>query len=353
MSDGPPSSSVPSRRAPGGPLAQSQLLAAWIGAVVGLLALVVGRALAPSLAGVWVGLDAVIERAEMGAAVLSQLYALGALALLLGLVVTVSRSALSVGLRSLAVAVTGLVAMAVASASFVQLPTLSGLCSALGAGALAIAVGLRAIRTPATAGPALLVALVGAGGAGRALTMGVVELGELDGVMATQSLPRAAATLAFACDALAVVVALAWIVGRRHRLERWLGALACLGGGVGAALFALHGGANSVEGGLAVLMHRAVHALLSTPAPAVPTGARSYVELQLIVLCVAALVRARGGRQVATAVAFALLGHGTLEAPLCAASLVIACGLLAVPTPPAAGAGSGEPAAPNEAPPTP
>jgi hypothetical protein len=309
--------------------------AAWAGALLGVLAALCGRAVAPALAGVWVGTDRLIATAELGAAALGQLFAIVAVALLMGLLVAVSRSSWPIGYRAFAVGVSGPVAMAVTSAMFIALPDLSGLVAGAAAAALAVLVGAYGLRRgrPRTLG--LLLAGVGLGGLARMAAIGWLQLAE-PGRHARWLVPAGALT-SFVLDVGVVLLAVLWLVGCWPGMRRSAVGAGVAAAGLGAAAIGILAlavlGARPDASGAMVLANRALGQLMTNPGPPVANWLRGLVEVQAVVLAGAALFWPRTGRLLSAALVLALVGRGSLEAPLCALATVLAALLVSVAAP--------------------
>jgi hypothetical protein len=309
-------------------------LAAWAGALLGLVGALAGRAIAPSLAGVWMGTDRLIPAAELGAATLTQLFAIVAVALLMGLLLAISRSSWPGAYRAFAVFVCGPVAVAVSSAMFIPLPDLSGLVAGTGAAAFAVLAGVYGLKPGRPRLPAVVVGAVGLGGLGRMAAIGLLQAGEPGLGQRFRPFVTAGTMLSFGLDVVVVLVSVLWLVSGWPGVRRGF-----VGAGVAATGLALAAlgivalaviGAGPEASGAAVLANRALGQLMTQPGPAVPNWLRGLVEVQCVVLAAAALCWPRTSRLLRAGLVLALVGRGAPEAPLCALAMVLAALLVSL-----------------------
>jgi hypothetical protein len=302
---------------------------AWAAALLGVVAALVGRALAPALAGVWVGTDHLIPKVDLGAAIGAQLFAIVTMTLLMSAIVALSRTSWPMLYRGSAVGVAGLVAMAVASSIFIMLPEVSRLAAGTGAGALAVIAGLYGLRVPRARWAAIALAAVGLAGLTRMVSMAALHFSGADIPRSVRIAATVGATASFVLEAFALLIALGWLAGVRFGPRQLANGLLLL---VMAAAIVTIGvrGALPDASGTSVLINRALGLLMLQPDPWVPNVLRGYVEALGWVLAAAALGGPGGTRLVPAIMAFTLLGRGTLETPLCSAAVVLAALLLAL-----------------------
>jgi len=301
---------------------------AWAVALLGVVAALVGRAVAPALAGVWVGTDRLIPMVDLGAAIVAQLFAIVAMTLLMSAIIALSRTTWPMLYRGGAVGVSGLVAMAVASSIFLNLPEVSRLAAGTGAGVLALVAGVYGLRVPRARLAAIALMAVGLGGLARMLGMAALHFSSAEVPRQVRLAVTAGATASLALEAVALVVALGWLAGARLGARQLVNALLLL---MIAAAIVYVGvrGARPEASGTSVLINRCLGLLMAEPEPWVPNVLHGYVEALGWVLALATLAGPGVTRLIAAVLAFALLGRGTLEAPLCSLAVVLASLLLA------------------------
>lgn len=301
----------------------------WIMALIGVVAALVSRGVAPALPGVWVGVDHAITGLKLAAALVSQFFAVAAAAVIIGLVLGTVRSSLPAYLRAFAAGTGVLCILAVMIASAVRLPHASRLVLAVATGALALMGGASAARFFTSRAPAIVIGCVGLSGLIRVLTMFLAGQARTDVLVVVA---RVTATLSWMLEVASIAVAIVWLLtqprlvsGGLKRLSRprwWLLAILVAGSAaVGAAVVV---GSTPDAKGAPLLVARSVEHLLANPSPYAFPGAREGVEVVRWLVVVALMVVNPRGRMMASSVALALVATGVLEVPLCAAALVIA-----------------------------
>lgn len=295
-------------------------------AVLGLLALLVGRALGPALPGVAVGLEGTIAGLRFAGDVLSQCYAVALSVGTLGLMLAHSRTGGPLWERAAWLALGGAVLFVGLRASALRLTPDAALvlgCAAALSALLAGGAALRQLPMRRYAWPFLL---LGVGALVRlvALALGVWAL-ELPFDVASHA--RTLATVALALEVLGLLTALAAAAPSRGRLVRPEALVA-----LALALFATRGailGADPDAGPAAVLLHRAVVFLGASPATWASPALSTFATLLTPVTAVTVLVI--GGRSPLTgALVLALLTRTTPEIPLCGSGLFVASAALSL-----------------------
>jgi hypothetical protein len=299
----------------------------WLLAVFGAVAALLSRALAPALRGVWLGTDRAIEFVEGGAGLMSQLFAVSAAAVTVGMISALLGSGLASRLK---VAVTlggGLSVLAVMVASAARLHRELAFVYGTAAVVAALRVTREAARYQPLRGGALVVGSMAT--AGMVRLIGMAAVGFLPAVgaagRATDGLAplfiRGAATLSFGFETLAVGLAAAWLARGSSRPRAVVVALG-LGSLAGYALVEL--AVLPDASGAVILSSRLVESLLSIPAPAVGHGARVVVEVGAWLVLFGVLSRGAGGRMLGACIALSLVARAAPERPLCALALVVA-----------------------------
>ena len=301
----------------------------WIMALIGVVAALVSRGIAPALPGVWVGVDHAITGLKLAAALISQFFAVASAAVIIGLVLGTVRSSLPAYLRAFAAGTGVLCILAVMIASAVRLPHASRLVLAAATGALAVMGAASAARFFTSRAPAIVIGAVASSGLVRVLTILLAGQARSD-VMVVVA--RVTATVSWLLEITSVAVALVWLLTQPRAVPggmqrpvrpRWwlLAVVAIAATGVGVAVVV--GSAPDAKGAT-LLLARSVELLLANPSPYTFPWTRELVEIVRWLVVGAVMVVNPRGRMMASSVALALVATGVLEVPLCAASLVIA-----------------------------
>lgn len=306
------------------------LRASWAVALLGAVAALLGRAVAPAVVGVWVGVDRIVTLVQFGAALAAQLFAILAIGLTMGLIIAVSRSLWPVGYRAFAVGAVGLVTMAVASAMFIALPEISGVVAGAVAAMLALLVARYGAAARDTRAVSLVLAGVGVGALLRVLAIGFAHLAREYGSVVYEQVAAVVATFGLVAHAVVLVIAFGWIAWRRGTLWSWCGSVALVALAVAAGWLAAVG-VQPDASGAAVLARRALTQLVHAPAPLwVPPAALAFLQVLTWLMALAVLARRQGALMVPSAICLALIAAGAPEAPLCALALALAALLVSV-----------------------
>ncbi|EYF07403.1 hypothetical protein [Chondromyces apiculatus] len=312
----------------------------WLLAVLGALATLVGRMIAPSVAGVTVGIEGLVLALDRAGGTLSQLFALFSVVSAVSLVFMVVQTPAPVALRVFAVVATSLAVVEVIVASGRErVPDLMALTSGGVTASLSLLAAWDARRSVFSRQAGLVLGLAGTGALLRVVAALVADSAVSGASLAIGSIARGIATGAFAFDGLAALTAVA---GLRKRSEA-----GGSGGGGGAGsgeppqqlfspliLLALAlafvvtryaAGAGSSEAHpVELLLFRALERLSVRPVPAAPVGAQHFVAALSIVVALLALAARRPTPALSAVVALAMLGRGMVGAPLGSMSLALA-----------------------------
>jgi len=298
----------------------------WLAAIGGVAALV-ARALAPALRGVWIGADRAIDIVEACAGLMTQMFAVCAAAVAVGMISAVLRSGLAWGLKVTALLGGGIAVFAVIVASAARLHRLLVFVFGTAAVVVAFRLARHTARHRALRAGALIVGMMALAGMARLLAM--VAIGVRSGQAgATVTSPELAstlvtvsATLSFGFEALAVGLAVIWLARSSSRPRALvLGMAAASVAGYGLVVVASTADAS----GVVILVSRLVQAMLGGPAPVVGYGARVVVEIAAWLVLFGVLSRGSGGRLVGGCIALSLVARAAPERPLCALALVVA-----------------------------
>lgn len=307
----------------------------WPLGLLGLLATLAGRMLAPSLVGVAVGIGKLVRTVDRVGATLTQLFAVASIAAAAALVPTVAQSRSGVGVRIGAVVSGALAALVVMSAGRDRVPNLFAALVGVSAGVLAIGAAWDARRAPFARPAALVISLVGAGALLRVVAAFLADRAAGGASLALSSAARGLATAAFSFDGLAALAATAALAQRRAGSpsgqaggappERMLSPLILVALGV-AFVAARQASAASVEEARAVelLLRRMLERLVAPPLPAVSTFVQLFVAALSLVTAALVLAARRVTPAIAGAVALSLLARGAADSPLGGMSLVVA-----------------------------
>ena len=294
-------------------------------AVLGVVALVLGRVIAPALKGAFVGIDAFIRYSDLAAGILSQGLAFAVTALCIGALLVIARDRqVSMVVRAMLLPQTALVLLLGIWATRKPLPNLGlvliGLMASISAlfGALP---GFRHTRTRALAvvlpgtGLASLVHVAGALSALRGSSLAAMSSGF--------------SSLAMVLHALAMLVALVWLASRRRTIIA-PATMTVLIVSVALTWAASKGSQPGASAGWAFIW-RALDNLLPRPLPTLPASMAIFLSLLSPGLAVAALATRRQIPSVIGALALTLLAGILADAPVQAMILTLAalCTVLA------------------------
>jgi hypothetical protein len=293
-------------------------------ALLGLIAAMVGRSIAPALRGAREGLDQVIWYADLSGGLASYLFAfIGLSALIVELMMTFRERRLRVVYRVAALVLGVAVISLVAPAFREPLTERASIVAALASGLVAIFASFEAISVPRTRALGVLLATAGLA---ALLHLGATMLAWYAGEHAlyrVATISRVLATGSVLFDTIALLTAFAWLTTRTHPATVW---------GARIALFAacvLAAGAARVgpqEGGplWQVVTYRAVERLLSVPPPYVWVPYRYALETCAPLLALVAVLSRGQIPAVVGALALALIARPTTDVPLSALALTLA-----------------------------
>lgn len=301
-------------------------------AALAVIALLLGRAVAPSLLGIGTGTSRLIHDVGVAGEVISQAFAIiGMMAAVLAVVAS-ARSRLPLVLRVGALSLGGFAILPTMCALVQPLPGLNAALIGVSASILALIAAPCALRAPFARAPAAVLALVALGGVVRLAAVGLALHAGSPGASRYAVLARWVATAAFVCDTAAVAAAIAWIAARARRLGEPQAApglpwspitLAILALALVATRQALLGQVEETRA-IDLLFWRAARRLMSGPEPLAPLGFRVFMAF-LAPLAAAASLSVRGPvPALGAALALALTAHGALEMPPCALMLIVA-----------------------------
>ncbi|APR78121.1 Hypothetical protein A7982_03468 [Minicystis rosea] len=296
------------------------LSAMWPLALAALVALGVGRAFAPALAGAGVGLGGLVHYTALAGAIISQVFAFAAMLLAIVAVFAAARSRLPIAARLGAITLGGFAILPTAWAVHQAVPELSAALVGGSAALLTLLAAPAALRSPYARGPALVVVLVAAAGLVRLVGVGLAFQAAMQGGARLAPFSRALATAAFLGDALAVATAIGWIGSRSRRLTS--------PASVAILAFALVCTRQALAGRddfrpIDVLLWRMAVRLTSRPDPAIPIAFQIFVAFLAPLVAGWALFARGAAGPLGAAVALALCAHGAMEMPPSALMLIV------------------------------
>ncbi|WP_437602724.1 hypothetical protein WMF28_14010 [Sorangium sp. So ce590] len=302
-------------------------------AVLALLAMLLGRMLAPAMVGLAVGIERAAHAVELAGAGASQLFAIGAIVVAMALIGAVVRSRVPYALRIAAIVAGSFVILVVLHATAGRVPDLFAALIGVSAAILALGSAWEALRVPFMRPVAAALGLVGASALVRLTGVLLAVVANDRGSKALASATSSVATAAFALDALAVLVATVALGARREarprdaeqprpRLVSPL-SLAALASSLLVTRAALAGAADDASM-LEALIRRALDRLLTRPAPVVPLSMQLFAAALSVVVVALALIAPPRLPVLGGALALLLVARSAPEVPLNALSLVIA-----------------------------
>ncbi|WP_437746379.1 hypothetical protein WME73_16290 [Sorangium sp. So ce302] len=302
-------------------------------AVLALLAMILGRMVAPAMVGLAVGIERAVHTIELAGAGASQLFAIGAIVVAMALISAVVRSRVPYALRIGAIVAGSFVILVVLHATVQRVPDLSAALIGVSAAILALGSAWEALRVPFVRPVAAALGLVGASALVRLAGVLLAVWANDRGSKALAGATSSVATAAFALDALAVLAAtVALGAGRearprdaeppRPRLVSPL-SLVALASALFATRAALAGAADDASI-VEALFRRALDRLLTRPAPVVPLSMQLFVAALSVVVVALAIVAPPRLPALGGALALLLVAGSAPEVPLGALSLVIA-----------------------------
>ncbi|HMJ54124.1 MAG TPA: hypothetical protein VK540_18715 [Polyangiaceae bacterium] len=293
-------------------------------ALLGVVAVIFGRSVAPALRGARAGLDRVISYADLWGGVASYLFAfIGLSALIVEIMLTFREKRFSLVYR-VAATVLGLTVVSLVAPAFREpLPERANIVAALASGLVAVFASYEAMTVPRTR--ALGVLLVTAGTAAL-LHLGGTVLAWYAGEHAlyrAAAVARLLATASVLFDTIALLTGFAWLTTRTSRTTVW-GARVALFVACVLAWGAARGGPHDGSPLWQIVTYRAVERILAPPPPYVWIPYRYVLETCAPLLGVIA-VFARGQMPaVIGALTLALIARPTTDVPLSALALTLA-----------------------------
>jgi hypothetical protein len=286
-------------------------------AALGILALVLGRVIAPALKGAFNGIDRVIRGADILAGVSSQGLAFAVTALSIGALLVISRDRqVSLVVRALLIPQTLLVLLIGIWATRKPLANPALLVSGLMASLAAIVASVQGLRKPRTRALGVVLSVTGV----AALVHVAAGWFSLRGGL--PALAGALSSASLVLHAGALVVALVWLATRRRTLVP-PATMAALFAAVLLTWAASKGARpNATEGW--IFAWRSLEALLPSPSPGLPSSLALFLAVLSPCLALAALSTRRQVPSVIGALTLVLLAGVLVDAPVQAMILTLA-----------------------------
>ena len=293
-----------------------------------LFAAIASRALLPGLRGSIVGISGLIDVADSGLGVVAQLTAILLLSMTVVLTVQIVRARAPLFLKLLTIFFVGLSFFGTFGAMVTsRSPELVMGVTCLASSSLAIGMGLHAFRVPEVGfvaaapilvGVASLVRVIGALVADAAAELRV----SLDAIVGAFHFATVLATISFGLAALALGVTTVWLSRRSGWGGRAVVGLFLVLAIVGAWLAATP--SDDLDSPVVVVVRRAVHALLTRPAPLLPPVLPMALVLAAPLVSFAALSVRSGPPVLHAAVALSVLAGDAADIPIL--GLALGCG---------------------------
>jgi hypothetical protein len=292
--------------------------------LLGVVAVLFGRSIAPALRGAREGLDKIIGYADLVGGLASYLFAfIGLSAVIVELMLTFREKRFTLAYRVGATALGLTVVSLVVPAFREPLPERASLVVALASGLVAIFASYEAMSVPRTR--ALGVLLVTAGIAAL-LHLGATVLAWHAGEHAlyrAATIARVLATGSVLFDTIALLTGFAWLTTRTSPATVWAARaalfLACV-----LAWGAARGGPNHGSPLWQIVTYRAVERVLAPPPPYVWIPYRYVLETCAPLLGIVAVVARGQIPSVIGALALALIARPSTDVPLSALALTLA-----------------------------
>lgn len=291
-------------------------------AILGVLALIFGRLLGPSWAGIAVGMGRVIFVMEVIGGALTQLFAMAAIVLTMAQLLALTGSRSSHLVRILAVVAGGLAIIVTLFSSAMRVPGLSLGVVGVASSVFALASAWEAFRAPFARRAVLVLGLIGAAGAVRLASIGLAVLAASRASSSLASVARGVATGAFAIDVLALFAAMAVLASNGKKITSPISTGALVVAFL-ATRQAMAGSADDA-GMVSLLLRRAATRFLTRPELFVPFQVQFFVGFLAVFAAVGALFGRGQIPALAGALALALVARGSPDTPLGALVLVVA-----------------------------
>ena len=324
---GSPNTSSPGPASPGSETGAAAASIAWAGsalvltAVVGAAAKLLGVLVAPGMRGV--ASQRAMELTELVSATLSYTFAALLVALICGGSFELAKvRKIGVVTRGSVVAVSGLV-VALASPAVVQrLHTAAALALALVASLIAIVASVATVRVAHTRAVGAVLGLLALSGVLRPVAWEVTALAGERASIGLYHTGRGLATCAVAVQALAALLAAAWL-GTRSRTRGRLLANGAIILAFAITYLAAHD-AGDTPSTIEAVLRGSLSQAPGTPLPYGLASIAAFLVPATILLALVAVVQRAQSPAVLAALGLALLSHGAFDVPLHALAVTAA-----------------------------
>jgi hypothetical protein len=287
-------------------------------AVLGLVALVLGRVMAPALKGAFNGIDSFIWYADKLAGMTSQGLAFAVTALSIGALLLIARDPrVSLLVRALLVPQTVLVLFLGIWATRKALPNAGVVLVGLLASSAAMIGAIQGMFQPRTRAVSVVLAITGLAG-----LLHVASATVMLRSAGSPALAAAVSSLAVLVHGMALLIALVWLATRRRTIlpPATMGAL----GASVLLTWAAARGANAAAANGWAFAWRAIETLLPSPTPSLPAAIAMFLGVLSPALAVAAIATRRQIPSVIGALTLTLLAGLLVDAPVQAMILTLA-----------------------------
>lgn len=295
-------------------------------AVCAIAATVLGRALAPSWAGLAVGMNRAVHAMELVGSASTQLFALAVTVVAVGCVVSMTRSQAPWALRILSIVSAGFAILVGASAAAVPITRLPLGVSAFLISVLALACAWDAKKAHFARPAAFMLGIFGLASLTRLtsilLTSYAVSSNPPRPPAMLLALARGAATGSFVLEVVAAFALVIIIAQGSRKLANPTTTAALLLAFVLTRQASL--GHLEDAGTLSILFHRAADRFLSLPEPYVPAAPRVFLVFFALILSGFVLFARRQVPALAGAMSLLLLARSNTDMPLGALSMAVA-----------------------------
>jgi hypothetical protein len=291
-------------------------------AAFAVIAMILGRAIGPSIRGVAVGFGRVSDVFERIGFAVSQMFLIAATVFAMALGLTALRTRLPAHVRYGGIVAGGAVILVTMSAAASPVPAPSSVLIGAAASVLALVVAVDAVRAPFARSVALALGLVGVGGLLRIVAVLLAARAPGGTSLNLKRIAEAVSGMGLLFDSGAMVMTVGFIASRTKKLTSpsTIVAMALALLGTRLVLASSHDDASA----LSVLLGRVTRAFVLRPEPLGPATLITFVTLLAPALAMAALVSRSRVPAFSGALALALLARGAPDVPLCALALVIA-----------------------------
>jgi hypothetical protein len=292
-------------------------------AVLALIAMMLGRVIAPSMKGLVTGLQRVTDVVDYGAGIFSHVLALGASALIFGSALLVAREVkVSLATRIVLLAETTIVLFVSIPASRTPLAPLGCMVIGLMASLIGITGGAQGLREPRSRALGAVLMTTSIAGGLRVIASMLLSFSSAQRAVRYQAIADVLSTLSMLLFAGALLIALLWLASRRRTIAPPSTLLALVLSVVWCWLAAK--GQRHDAGPWFVFFDRALDHLTPIPHSLLPLPLANFFSAMGPSLAVGALITRRQMPTVIGALSLVLIAGPLIDAPAHALILVLA-----------------------------